>query len=59
MDCQGCLDNEIESLPEYLDEGEKACALVIISLLNDAGPHGIGKKDLLVSLGHIHGFQKF
>ena len=49
VDCQACLDREIERLPEYLDEVEKACVLKIISLLNDAGSHGIAKKDLLVS----------
>jgi len=51
VDCQVCLDGEVGKLPEYLDETEKACALEIVSLLNDAGPHGIRKKDLLVSPG--------
>ena len=59
VDCQGCLDEEIESLPEYLDETEKACALEIVSLLNDAGPHGIGKKDLQASPGRIHSLHEF
>ena len=59
VDCQACLDTETERLSEYLDEAEKACALEIVSLLNDAGPHGIGKKDLLVNLGRVHGLQKF
>lgn len=49
VDCQDCLDGEIESLPEYLDEAEKGCALQIVLLLNDAGPRGIGKKEVIVS----------
>jgi len=59
VDCQACLDSEIETLSEYLDQAEKACALEIVSLLDDAGPRGIGKKDLLVSLGRIHDLQGF
>ena len=54
VDCQACLDGELERLPEYLDETERARALEIISLLNNAGPHGIRKRDLLVSLGRTH-----
>jgi len=57
VDCQACLDSEIERFPEYLDEGEMACALEIVSLLSDAGPHGIGKNDLLVSFGSIHSLK--
>ena len=53
VDCQACLDSEVDRFPEYLDEAERACALEIISLLNDAGPHGIGKKGLMVSLGYL------
>ena len=52
VDCQACLDSEVEMFPEYLDEAQRACALEIVSLLNDAGPHGIGKKELMVSLGY-------
>ena len=48
VDCQGCLNDEIGTLSDYLDEREKACALEIVSLLNDAGHRGMGKKDLLV-----------
>ena len=48
VDCQACLDDETERLSGYLNEAEKACALEIVSLLNDAGPRGIGKKDILV-----------
>jgi hypothetical protein len=58
VDCQACLDSEIERLAECLDETEKACALEIVSLLNDAGAYGIGKKDILVSLGRIRGLQR-
>lgn len=54
VDCQACLDNEIEKLPEYLDAAQTDCALEIVSLLNNAGSPGIGKKELLVSLGRIH-----
>lgn len=54
VDCQACLDGEVERLPEYLDEGEKDCALEIISLLNEAGPRGLGKKELVVSPWRIH-----
>lgn len=53
VDCQACLDSEVDRFPEYLDEAERACALEIISLLNDAGPHGIGKKELVVSFGYL------
>ena len=59
VDCQACLDGEVEKLPEYLDEAEKACALEIVSLLNDAGPRGIRKKDLLVSPRYIYRLRKF
>ena len=48
VDCQACLDSETERLPEYLDEAEKACVLEIVSLLNEAGPRGMGKKEILV-----------
>ena len=58
VDCQACLDSEIERLAECLDEAEKACALEIISLLNDTGARGIGKRDILVSLGRVHGLQR-
>lgn len=51
VDCRGCLDVEVERLSDYLEEAEKAFALEMISLLNDAGQRGIGKKDILVSLG--------
>jgi hypothetical protein len=54
VDCQACLDGEIERLSDYLDEAEKACVLEILSSLNDAGPHGIEKKDIPVSPGNIH-----
>jgi len=50
VDCQACLDDETERLSEYLNEEEKACILEIVSLLDDAGPRGIGKKDILVRL---------
>jgi len=59
VDCQACLDGEVEKLSEYLDETEKACVLEIVSLLNDAGHHGIRKKELLVSPRNIHGLQRF
>jgi hypothetical protein len=49
VDCQACLGGEIERLSEYLDEGEKACTLEMVSQLNDAGPRGIGRKSLIVS----------
>jgi hypothetical protein len=51
VDCQGCLDGEIERLADYLNEDEKAYALSVFSLLDDAGPDGMGKKDILVTLG--------
>lgn len=59
VDCQACLDSEIETLPGYLDEAEKVCVLEIVSLLEGAGPRGMGKKDLLVSLRRIHSLQGF
>jgi len=58
VDCQACLDGEIERLSESLDEAEKACALDMVSLLSDAGPRGIGKKELVVSLWRIHNRQR-
>lgn len=48
VDCQGCLDGEAERLSDYLDEAEKAFALEIVSLLDEAGKRGIGKKDISV-----------
>ena len=51
VDCQACLDEETEKLSGYLSEEEKACTLEIVSLLNNAGARGIGKKDILVRLG--------
>lgn len=57
VDCQGCLDGEIERVSDYLDEAEKVYVLEIVSLLNDAGPYGIGKRDVLVSLGTIHSLR--
>jgi len=59
VDCQACLDDEVDKLPEYLDEAEKACALEIVSLLNDAGPHGIRKKDILVGPRRTYSLRKF
>jgi hypothetical protein len=53
VDCQGCLDGEVESLSDYLNEVEKVCALEIVSLLNDAGPNGVGRKDIPVSFRAI------
>jgi len=50
VDCQACLDGETEKLSGYMNEAEKACVLEIVSLLDDAGPRGIGKKDILVRL---------
>jgi hypothetical protein len=57
VDCQGCLDDEIERLSDYLEEAEKACALEILSLLNHAGPCGTGKKDILVSPRITHSLR--
>ena len=59
VDCQACLDGEVDRLSEFLDQTEEACALEIVSLLNEAGPHGIRKRDLLVSPGRIHNSPKF
>jgi len=55
VDCQGCLDGEIERLAEYLDEKEKGCIMGVVSLLNDVGPHGVGKHDLPVGIRVIYG----
>lgn len=56
VDCQGCLDGEVERLSDYLDEEEKVLALEIVSLLNDAGQRGIGKKDILVRIRAVGPF---
>jgi len=58
VDCQACLDDETERLSGYLNEVEKAWVLEVASLLDDAGPRGIGKKDILVRLKRIHSPQR-
>jgi len=50
VDCQRCLDDEAERLSHYLDEAEKALALEIVSLLNDACESGIRRQDIPVRL---------
>lgn len=57
VDCQSCLEGEMERLSDYLKEAEKALALEIVSLLNDAGQRGIGKKDIIVSTGAVRSRQ--
>lgn len=47
----------MERLSDYLKEAEKAFALEIVSLLNDAGQRGIGKKDTIVSTGAVRSRQ--
>jgi hypothetical protein len=53
VDCQGCLDGEVGRLSDYLDKAEEAFVLEVVSLLDEAGQSGIGKKDILVSIGAI------
>ena len=55
MDCQGCLDGEIGRLINYLDEAERGCIMGVVSLLNDVGPRGVGKKDIPVGIRTIYG----